>query len=199
MTIILPFPDGVTAYLSIISNWYWTTQHSCPCCKGKTHRNGNYERNVYSRDECYVIPIFRLYYPSCKTSFSFIPSFIKPYARFLNAYRFDLLQHHVVEEVSIRQTPSRSSTKHSVSTCTFRRWLKQFKSIAPKISKHLAARLLELRPGLSVPKGLSDVAFVLNAGQVLKLIVQSLLPEEPLHNYGVFDMLNILLPDNLLV
>lgn len=199
MIIILPFPDGVTAYLTVILNWYWTTLHSCPRCKGKTHRNGKYNRNVYSQDECFVIPIYRLYCPSCKTSFSFIPSFIKPYARFLNAYRFDLLQRHIVAEVSIRQTPSHSSVKHSVSTCTFRRWLNRFKNVAPEVSKYLAARLLELRPELPVPRGSPDVAFVLNAGQVLKLIVQSLLPAEPLHSYGVFDMLNLLLPVNLLV
>lgn len=201
MTIILPFAGGVTAYLAKISNWYRTTSYPCPLCKGKTYRHGKYLRNVYSRDECFIIPIFRRCCPNCEVTFSLIPSFIKPYARFLNSYRFDLLQRHVVEEVSIRQTPSHSSATGmcSISICTFRRWLKRFKKIAPKVSKYLAARLLELRPDLSVPRGLPDIAFVLNAGQVLKLIVQSLLPEEPLHSYGVFDMLNLLLPGNLLV
>jgi len=201
MTIILPFSGGVTAYLSVILNWYRTTLHSCPRCKGKAHRNGKYERTVYSQDGCFVIPIFRLYCPRCKISFSFIPSFIKPYARFLNSYRFNLLQRHVVEEVSIRQTPSHSSTTgmNCISICTFRRWLKRFKKIAPKVSKYLAARLLELRPDLSVPRGLPDIAFVLNAGQVLKLIVQFLLLEESLDSCGVFDMLNLLLPGNLLL
>jgi len=175
--------------------------HSCPRCNGKTHRNGKYERTVYSQDERYVLPIFRLYCPNCKISFSFIPSFIKPYARFLNSYRFALFQRHVVDGISIRQTPSHSSATgiHSVSTCTFRRWLKRLKKIAPKVCKYLTARLLELRPDLSVPRGLPDIAFVLNAGQGLKLIVKFLLPEEPLHSCGVFDMLNLLLPGNLLV
>ncbi|KNZ70396.1 hypothetical protein Tfer_0960 [Thermincola ferriacetica] len=201
MTIILPFSGGVTAYLSIILDWYRTTPYFCPLCKGKTHRHGKYLRTVYSQDECFIIPIFRRRCPNCRVTFSFIPSFIKPYARFLNSYRFALFQRHVVDGISIRQTPSYSSAHgmHSVSTCTFRRWLKRFKKIAPEVSKHLTTRLLELRPGLSIPKGLPDIAFVLNAGQVLNLIVQSLLPEEPLHSYGVFDMLNLLLPGNLLV
>ena len=200
MTIILPFSGGVTAYLSIILNWYRTTPHSCPLCNGKTHRHGKYLRTVYSRDECYVLPIFRRRCPNCGVTFSFIPSFIKPYARFLNSYRFELFQLHMVGEVSIRKTPSHSSTtgKHSVSACTFRRWLKRFKRIAPEVGKFVISRLLELRPGLSVPKGLSDVSFVLNTGQALQSIIQFLLPDEP-SSYGLFDMLNLLLPGNLLV
>ncbi len=201
MTIILPFSGGVTAYSSMILNWYRTTPHSCPRCKGKTHRNDKYERTVYSQDECFIIPIFRLYCPSCEISFSFIPSFIKPYARFLNSYRYDLFQLHVVGEVSIRKTPSHSSAigKHSVSTCTFRRWLKRFKRIAPEVGKYVITRLLELRPGLSIPKRLPDVAFILNTGQVLQSIIQFLLPDEPSSTYGLFDMLNLLLPGTLLV
>jgi len=97
MTIILPFAGGVTAYLAKISNWYRTTSYPCPLCKGKTYRHGKYLRNVYSRDECFIIPIFRRCCPNCEVTFSLIPSFIKPYARFLNSYRFDLLQRHVVE------------------------------------------------------------------------------------------------------
>lgn len=201
MIIILPFSGGVTAYLSMIFNWYQSAPHSCPLCKGKTHRHGKYSRTVYSKDECYVIPIFRRRCPNCKVTFSFIPSFIKPYARFLNSYRFDLLHLHVVEKASIKQTPSHASTtgKHSVSTCTFRRWLKRFKKIAPEVGKFVTTRLLELRPGLSVPNRLSDVAFVLSTGQALQFIIQFLLPDEPPSSYGVLDMLNLLLPGSLLV
>ncbi len=201
MTIILPFSGGVTAYLSTILNWYRTTPHSCPLCKGNTHRHGKYFHTVYCRDECFVLPIFRRRCPNCEITFSFIPSFIKPYARFLNSYRFELLQRHVVEKVSINQTPSHSSTHgmHSVSTCTFRRWLKRFKKIAPQVGKFVTPRLMELRPSLPVPKGLSDVAFVLNTGQALQFIIKFLLPDEPPSSYGVFDMLNLLLPGTLLV
>lgn len=200
MTIILPFPGDVMAYLSEIEKWYWTTSYSCPCCKGKTHRHGKYMRTVYSQDEDFVIPIFRRHCPSCGVTFSFIPSFVKPYARFLNAYRYELFQLHVDKRVPIRQTPSLSSPKaNSVSVTTFRRWLKRLKVIAAEVNKYLAAQLLDLRPGLSLPKGLGDLTFVLNAGQAFQLLIQFLLPEEPLKSCGVFDVLNLILPAKLWV
>lgn len=201
MIIILPFSGGVTAYLAKIENWYWTTSFSCPCCKGKTHRHGKYMRTVYSQDESFVIPVFRRRCPSCGISFSFIPSFIKPYARFFNSYRYDLFQSHVIKGAPIRQTPSLLSSPkaNSVSVTTFRRWLKQLKGIAAEVNQHLATRLLELRPGLSLPKGLGDLTFVLNAGQAFQFLVQFLLPEEPLTAYGVFDVLNLILPAKLWV
>ena len=90
MTIILSFSGDVTSYIRQITGWFWTSDYPCPCCNGRTHRHGKYLRTVYGQAESFVIPIFRRRCPNYKVSFSLIPSFIKPYARLLNSYHFNL-------------------------------------------------------------------------------------------------------------
>lgn len=198
MSIIIPFHGGVIIFLAENLNWNLGIIFHCPHCNCRTHKHGKYMRTIYSYNESYIIPIYRRFCPNCKTTFSLIPSFIKPYARFLNSYRFNLLKYHVVDGVSIKRIPAKAT--NFISTTTFRRWLKKLKGVASNVNKFLIAKLLDIQPGLPPPKGnLSDTAFILKAGETLRLIVQALLPSEPSGSYGVFDMLNILLPTGLLV
>ncbi len=201
MTIILPFPGGVTAYLIEIAGWYWK-ECCCPLCQGGTHRQGKYLRCVYSETECFVIPIFRRYCPHCRVSFSFIPSFIKPYARFFNSYRHGLFERHLLQKTSLKQTPAQSAGPglNSVSITTFRRWLKRLKDTATKANIQLVGQLLGFQPGLILPKTTSSgPGLLLWAGKLIHSIASAFLPDVPVESLGVFDVLNLILPADLWV
>ena len=107
----------------------------------------------------------------------------------------------MLDGVSIKKTPSLAKV-HAISSYTFRRWLNRLKGGALKINSFLSARLLELKPGLSPPKAsLSNLAFLFDAGEALHyLTVHSVFSsEESLDSSGVFDVLNLILPNEILL
>jgi len=198
MIIILPFSSNVTTYLDKIVNWYSTSYFLCPNCKSTTQRHGRYLRSCYDFNESTVIPIYRRYCPNCKISFSFIPSFIKPYARFLNSYRLKLFKRHELESTSIKKTPFFSSPKGNfISPDTFRRWLKKLKSIVSTVNTFITSKLFELAPALSLPKDLSDLAFLFHCANVFQKLAYRLLPNYSIDAFGIFDLLNLQLTKDL--
>jgi len=201
MSIIVTFLGGISQYLIEAKQWFDEITDCCPLCEAKTHRHGQYLRTVWSELSAFQIPIFRRYCPSCSKTFSYIPSFIKPYARFLNSYRFHRIRCHVLEQVSIHKAINSFSVASvtSISTTTFRRWLKRLRVIASDVNKHLIKRLLELQPNLPPPSGrVTDLFFLLQTAlnfhlrfcQISGVSADSL---------GVFDLLNLELPTTLQV
>lgn len=197
MSIIVPFHGGVTSYVAKTENGLWISSCPCPLCGRETHRHGKYKRTVYSACSAFIIFIFRRFCPDCNKTFSLIPSFLKPYARFLNDFRLRIILSHVIDNVPINQVPSTTATTEEfrISITTFRRWLKRLTFLAPEVNVRIAERLYKLRPDLPVTnRGKSPVAYLLDAGAALAYISSSFLsPAEHGDPSAVFDMLNILL------
>lgn len=199
MPIIVPFIGDIAQYLIQAKQWFDEMTDCCPLCGAKTHRHGHYERTVWSELCAFHIPIFRRYCPVCVKTFSFIPSFIKPYARFLNSYRLNRIQSHVIDHVSIRKTVGSLSIMSvtPISITTFRRWLKRLRTIATNVNKFLIRRLLELQPNLSPPSGrVTDLIFLLQTAAKFHHRFCEFTGESS-DSLGVFDLLNLELPVTL--
>lgn len=191
MSIIVTFLGDITQYLIQAKNWFDEISDCCPICGTKTHRHGQYERTVWSELCAFHIPIFRRYCPVCLKTFSFIPSFIKPYARFLNSYRLDRIQNHVLEQVSIQKTVGSLSAVTPISITTFRRWLKRLRTVATEVNKFLIRRLLELQPSLSPPSGqVTDLIFLLQTAIKFHRRFCEITGESS-NSLGIFDLLNL--------
>lgn len=63
--------------------------YGCPACgyKGMLHRHGHYDRNVITFYQHFIISIQRFLCPSCKKTYSLLPSFLIPYF----IYTFDVV------------------------------------------------------------------------------------------------------------
>lgn len=196
MFIIVTFLGGISQYLIEANQWFDEITDRCPLCEAKTHRHGQYQRIVWSELSAFQIPIFRRYCPSCSRTFSYIPSFIKPYARFLNSYRLHRIGRHVLEQVSINKAiiSLTVTSVTSISTTTFRRWLKRLRGIASDVNKHLIMRLLELQPNLPPPSGrVTDLFFLLQTALKFHLRFCEISGVSA-DSLGVFDLLNLELP-----
>ena len=197
--IIVTFLGDIAQYLIEAKTWFDEISESCPLCGAKTHRHGHYERTVWSERCAYHIPIFRRYCPDCVKTFSYIPSFIKPYARFLNSYRLNRIQNHVLDQVSIQKTVGLLSSVSvtPISITTFRRWLKRIRSVATDVNTFLIRRLLELSPFLSPPSGrVTDLIFLLQTAIKFHRRFCEITGESS-NSLGVFDLLNLELPVKL--
>jgi hypothetical protein len=101
----------------------------CPCCGSKTWKHGKYERTVHTKRVPYRIPILRRKCPKCKKTFSLLPHFIKPWARFDNHVR-EMAGRWWLSRVPIRHLPMRLTTEKTsiISLKTLYRWLRKMKS-----------------------------------------------------------------------
>lgn len=199
MSIIVTFIGDIAQYLIEAKTWFDEISNRCPLCGAQTHRHGHYKRTVWSELCAFHIPIFRRYCPDCDKTFSYIPSFIKPYARFLNSYRLDRFQSHVLDQISIRKTVGSLSTVSitPISITTFRRWLKRLRTVATDVNKFLIQRLLGLQPSLSPPSGrVTDLIFLLQRAIQFHLWFCEITGESS-NSLGVFDLLNLELPVKL--
>ncbi|WP_408645592.1 DUF6431 domain-containing protein [Thermotalea metallivorans] len=63
--------------------------YGCPSCgyEGMLHRHGHYDRNVVTLYQHFVISIQRFQCPSCKKTYSLLPSMLIPYF----VYSFDFV------------------------------------------------------------------------------------------------------------
>lgn len=199
MSIIVTFLGDITQYLIRAKTWFDEITDRCPLCGAKTHRHGHYERTVWSELSSFLIPVFRRYCPNCIKTFSYIPSFVKPYARFLNSYRLTRIQTHVIDQVSIQKTVSSLPTVSitPISITTFRRWLKRLKKVATDVNKFLIQRLLELKPNHSLTSGrITELSFLLQTAIKFHHRFCEMTGESS-NTLGVFDLLNLELPVKL--
>lgn len=196
MSIIVTFIGDITQYVIQAKSWFDEITDRCPNCDAKTHRHGHYTRTVWSELCAFLIPIFRRYCPDCGKTFSYIPSFLKPYARFLNSYRFNRLKQHILDQVSLRKTIGFFSDAKitPISLTTFIRWLNHLKVIATDVNKSLMQRFLELQPDLPLPSGrMNNLFFLLQkAIQYHRRFCE--LTGESSNALGIFDLLNLELP-----
>lgn len=199
MSIIVTFIGDIAQYLVESKTWFDEISDRCPLCEAKTHRHGHYNRTVWSELCAFHIPIFRRYCPDCDHTFSYTPSFIKPYARFLNSYRLDRIQSHIIDQISIQKTVSSLSTVSftPISITTFRRWLKRLRTVATDVNKYLIQRLLELQPNFPLPSGrVTDLIFLLQTAiQFHRRFCE--ITGESSNSLGIFDLLNLELPVKL--
>ncbi|MDK2799537.1 MAG: hypothetical protein PWP27_2005 [Clostridiales bacterium] len=80
MISITNFYKDITQYFQLRKAIFIPTPYGCKhCCYlGRIHRHGYYQRNAIIRYTVYRIHILRLKCPSCKKTFSVLPSFLIP-------------------------------------------------------------------------------------------------------------------------
>lgn len=192
MSLIVTFFGGIAQYLIEDKSWFAEVSDYCPLCGLKTHRHGHYKRTIWLEQGSASLRIFRRYCPHCRHSFSYLPSFIKRYARFPNSYRLNRIQRHVLDNISIQKVIQPiNPLATSISVTTFRRWIKKLRLIAVEVTKLLMQRLLELKPNLSPPSGrLTDLMLLLQSALKFhdRFCEISRVPPNVL---GVFDVLNL--------
>lgn len=97
----------------------------CDDCSGKLHKHGRYYRWVTSKREMIEIPIYRWLCPNCGITFSLLPDFLVPWARFTTWVR---------EAAIVRKRQGRSFRRIAesiaipvigLSTTTVKRWWKR--------------------------------------------------------------------------
>lgn len=95
MILIYHFTDGVEEYVRLGKKNDFPSYERCPACSGHIclNRHGFYKRNAITASAVYRIPICRLRCPSCKTTFSLLPSFLIPYFQ----YTLDLILAYLEE------------------------------------------------------------------------------------------------------
>ncbi|WP_417006708.1 DUF6431 domain-containing protein, partial [Aquibacillus salsiterrae] len=82
MTIILEYPHSIKRYIKFIN--HIDIECNCPFCGRPLWNHGKYNRTVHHKTKSYVIPIIRKRCPDCDKTFSLLPSFVRPWARFSN-------------------------------------------------------------------------------------------------------------------
>lgn len=192
MSLIVTFLGGISQYVIEDKSWFAGISDRCPLCGLKTHRHGHYKRTVWFDQGSFSVRIFRRYCTHCHRSFSYMPSFLKRYARFSNSYRLTRIQHHVLGNVSIPQSiqPSHPSLP-SISVTTFRRWLKKLRTVATEVTTLLIRSLFELQPNLSPPSGrFTDLLLLLHSALKFHHRFCEISRTSP-DDLGVFDVLNL--------
>jgi len=99
---------------------------TCPCCRRRLWKHGKYKRTVHYKSRSFVIQILRWRCPDCKETYSLIPNFIKPWARFAN-HIWEYLGRFLLQGIPKALLPELLTTSRTsvVSLKTIYRWSSQ--------------------------------------------------------------------------
>lgn len=123
MPIILEYPHSIKHYIKFFEDI--DINYNCPRCDRCLWTHGSYTRMVHHRSKLYVIRVIRKRCPDCNKTYSFIPSFIKPWARFANHYREYVIR-CILDGVPITLL----SNRLVISLKTLYRWKSQIARVA---------------------------------------------------------------------
>lgn len=123
MPIILKYPCSIKHYITFSPK---KVECGCPDCGRSPWNHGSYPRTVHHKSQSYVIKILRKFCPDCRKTFSLIPSFVRPWARFANHIR-ELFGRWVLASVPVSHLPERLTSIDTsvVSLRTLYRWKAQ--------------------------------------------------------------------------
>lgn len=100
----------------------------CPLCGKSLWNHDSYERTVHHKSKSYKIKIIRKLCSDCNRTFSLIPSFVKPWARFAN-HIWEFLARFVLEGILKYRLPELLSSERTsiISLRTIYRWMARLK------------------------------------------------------------------------
>lgn len=109
MIILTKFLKNILEYEKLGKANIFPVQYGCKNCGylGKLHRHGFYYRNAITRYTIHRVVIIRFKCPSCKKTYSLLPSFLIPYYQytfdtiFLCLYYMFILQKSYLEIIAI--------------------------------------------------------------------------------------------------
>jgi len=115
-------------------------------------QHGSFHRWVPTRTQRFWIPIYRLRCPDCRLTVSLLPPFLRPHAQFLTCIREAAIRLHLRRDLPLAQVARMVATPEvgCVTARTVARWVRRAQEVARDVSAAVAARLLELSPGLDL-------------------------------------------------
>ncbi|MDK2799619.1 MAG: hypothetical protein PWQ70_1238 [Clostridiales bacterium] len=133
MISITNFYKDITQYFQLGKAIFIPTPYGCKHCGylGRIHRHGYYQRNAITRYTVYRIHILRLKCPSCKKTFSVLPSFLIPYYQytfeviFLCLYYFYVLKFDYNKVISTLQSFHAQCAITTTYLCNFKQRMSQ--------------------------------------------------------------------------
>ncbi|MEW6228473.1 MAG: DUF6431 domain-containing protein [Bacillota bacterium] len=125
---------------------------NCPNCGRRMWQHGSFHRWVATRAQRFWIPIYRLRCPDCRLTVSLLPPFLRPHAQFLTCVREAAIRLHLRRDLPLTQVARMVATPKvgCVTARTVARWVRRAQEVARDVSAAVAARLLELSPGLDL-------------------------------------------------
>lgn len=129
MIIITNFFKNITQYSHLGKGIFIPAPFGCKNCGylGRLHRHGYYQRNVITLHSTVRIHVLRLKCPSCKKTFSVLPSFIIPYYQysfefiFLCLYYLYVLNYSYSKVISVLQSSYPHCPISHIYLCSFKK------------------------------------------------------------------------------
>ncbi len=121
MIILLDSPHSIKKYNDSI--YKYDVEVRCPCCNRRTKKHGKYKRWVHTKRQSSMIFVLRRRCSFCDRTFSLLPSFLTPWARFSNVFR-EFIARWLLVGVPLTHLTKRLS-RYSIpiiSLRTLRRW-----------------------------------------------------------------------------
>ncbi|MEW5933111.1 MAG: DUF6431 domain-containing protein [Bacillota bacterium] len=149
---ILPLGNTVKQYLREWGHRSPRVLMNCPECGRRMWEHGSFCRWANTRTERFLIPIYRLLCPDCRLTMSLLPPFLYPHAQFLTPVREAAIRLHLGRGLPLTQVAQMVATPEvgCVTARTVARWVRRAQQVAREVSAAVAARLLELSPGLDL-------------------------------------------------
>ncbi len=126
---------------------------NCPNCGRRMWQHGSFYRWVPTRTERFQVPIYRLRCPACGLTVSLLPPFLRPHGQFPTFIRETAIRLHLQRNLTLARVARIIATPGvgCVTARTVARWVRRAQEVAREVSAAVAARLLELCPGLDLP------------------------------------------------
>lgn len=139
---ILHFGRSCKAYLRLYAYRSPDIEQCCESCRRRMHKHGFYSRSVTTKQETFLIPIYRQYCPGCGQTVSLLPDFLAPWSRVVTWVR-EFAMNRRLEGTTWNQTATSTSKLHvRMSRCTLKRWWRRFLSRAESAASWIAGQLV---------------------------------------------------------
>lgn len=195
MTIILNYTQSIKSYIKSIESS--NIKVTCPCCGRRLWKHGRYQRTVHTKRKSYVITILRWRCPDCRKTYSLVPCFIKPWARFAN-HIWEYLGRYLLEGVPKSELPELLTTSQTsiLSLKTIYRWSSQLYARFLIWLKEQRTRLAhDYQDGEGI---LPLYRLGMNTGEELQVLLTYFLDGEMPSRGNVFATINTYLPTPVL-
>jgi hypothetical protein len=126
MIILIDSPRSIKKYNTSIKQK--DIDVDCPICNRRTKKHGKYKRMVHTKNQSYQISVLRRRCSYCDHTFSLLPCFLTPRARFSNVFR-EFIGRWLLRGIPLAHLEKQLTHNNipTVSLRTLRRWKKRFK------------------------------------------------------------------------
>ena len=128
MIIVMHEAVSLKSYLDEYSDQSPEWEQGCPVCGWlKLRKHGRFFRSVVLGQLLNLMPVYRRLCPGCRTTFSLIPAFVRPYAHFGVCVR-EAAARMLARGAKVNESAGRlcqSNSAGGVSVRTLCRWLQE--------------------------------------------------------------------------